>query len=212
MRKSAALLALVPLLLPASGRAAEPFVLDAYSDVCTLVATTDVTFPTVRTGRLGGGPLTGVDGRLKCTVQVGYPTHAGVDAASTAGSGTDVVVVKPAIVSYVAPAGVSVYLCAEFIPWGSPTKYWDPTGFWSDSDRTPCGYVTSAGTNDPIFDSLRDLASLVDETKKPIDPPVCTGVLAPLHPAFPDPSGPVYVAASGDTYVAGERLWNCPPY
>lgn len=212
MRKTAALLALVPLLLPTAGRAEEPFVLDVYSDVCTLVATTDLTFPGMRTGWLAGGPLTGVDGRLKCTVQVGHPTHAGLDAASTAGSGTDVIVVKPAIVSYAASPGALVFLCAEYIPWGSPTKYWDPTGFWSSSENTPCGYVTSAGSDDPIFDPVRDLVSLAEEAKKPVDPVLCATVLGPLHAAFPDPSQPVYVATSGDTYVAGERAWNCPPY
>lgn len=212
MRKTAALLAVLPLLLPGASRAEEPFVLDVYSDVCTLVATTDLSLPALHTGQLMGGPLTGVDGRLKCTVQVGHPTHAGLDAASTAGSGTDVIVVKPAIVSYVAPAGVPVFLCAEYIPWGSPTKYWDPTGFWSGSVDTPCGYVTSAGTDDPIFDPVRDLASFVEATKKPFDPLLCANVLAPLHGAFDDPSRPVYVAPSGDAFVAGERAWNCPPY
>ena len=213
MRKNAALLALVPLLaLPGAARAETAYVADLYSDVCTLVATTDVTLPEVRTGQLAGGPLTGVDGRLKCTVQVGYPTHAGSDAASAAASGTDVIVVKPHFVSYVAPPGVPVYVCAEYIQWGSPSKYWDPTGFWSASEDTPCGHVATASSDDPVFDPVRDLVALIDGGKRTLDPTVCDGVLEPAHGIIDDPGAPVYVAPSGDTYVAGHRAWNCPPY
>lgn len=204
MRRTVSALLVTGTLLAAPPPAvAQDVTADVSSDMCTLLAATDLSFPSVRTGFVMGRPMQG-DGRLKCTVQVGYGTHAGPDAASASASGTDVVVLRPNMVSYPGPPDVPIYLCAEYLPWASPPQYWDPTGFWSPSENTPCNLASSFGTNDPLFD-------VVDAAKEAFDATACPG-LAALHAVFTDPAGPVYVSASGDVDAGGSRVWNCPPY
>ncbi|HVF05339.1 MAG TPA: hypothetical protein VNA20_10890 [Frankiaceae bacterium] len=55
-----------------------------------------------------------------------------------------------------------------------------------------------------VWDTLEDA---LDQVWPVVDPPVCAA-LASLAPG----DGPVVINAQGDVYVAGEPVWDCPPY
>lgn len=172
---------------------------------CTLVTASDPnTGPGVQTGVLQGGPIR-QDGTLTCTVKVGVSTHAGTtpNYASASATGTNGVTVLPfAVVSFTAFPDTPVYVCEQFRAQPEDvTYYWDDaSGSWTTQSTASCALAIAWGTTDPVFDPAFELLDLVD-------PLVCS-LLLPLHPLF-YPSDPVYVAADGDLYLLGLRVYDC---
>lgn len=162
-------LSAVALMAPATAAsAAEPAFYFGPADsgpsgaTCGFTSLTDPGTETgeIQTGEVEGGPLLG-DGTLSCILQVGSEAHEGTgnDAAGVSESGTDLVVVKPTVLSYVAPDDVPVFLCSMFTSTSGTKIYWNAaTKEWSQDPASPCALAIRAGTDDPIFQSVNDVA------------------------------------------------------
>ena len=132
------------------------------SDLCTMASTTDPTVEgSVQTGTLSGA-YTDVDNptgsvSLKCTLQIWSPSHSGADAVSATGSGTGTAILPPTQISYVAPEGSDVYVCAERSVNGT-TSYWDATnGAWSSSNAVDCDLAISQSTSNSVGEAVHSL-------------------------------------------------------
>lgn len=177
--------------------------------------TLPVTDPTVegdvQSAVMYGGPLVASEPVLQtmqmtCTVQVGFAaaTHAGFDTCSLPSvSLPGVAFVPPAGCTYVAPQGVTVWLCTQ-VTVGGITYYWDPQGFgghlplrgtWSTSASVPCVPAIAQGIDPQFFEDV-------------VDPVICP-ILAMLAPRLL----PVLeVTTTGDVYILRALVWDCPPY
>ncbi|HWL37814.1 MAG TPA: hypothetical protein VNQ77_16630 [Frankiaceae bacterium] len=199
----------------APGSAAQPGPLDVG---CGFTSVTDPRPESSYSGQLGylhGGPVT-QSGTLTCTIKVDVATHAApyVHGTSASATGTGVTVLPPTVAAYVLPPLSSAYLCDEFTGTDGVTWYWNgDTSQWTTDANASCSLSVSASTPDPAFenpvsvvvDTLLDLVDLVDQAGAPV---VCP-VLASLAPGVPPA---VDVRSDGDTYVAGARLLDCPPW
>jgi hypothetical protein len=89
--------------------------------------------------------------------------------------------------------------------------YWDQVGVsgvghWTTSPAH-CGIAFD--TRLPVGEPLPALEDLLNCTCDPwVDPVVC-GYLQALYPGVPPA---VVIEPSGDLYVNGEFVWDCPPY
>ena len=169
---------------------------------CALQSVTD---PTVahgetQSGHTSGGPIADdatstATVTLRCTIQVGAAnsTHAGVDAAFGASSGTGAAVVAAVTVAYVLPEGQPVYLCSEVTVDGM-TSYWDEVaGAWSSNSAASCDEAVVQEVLPGPFAPVLDVAGpIMDGVVDPVACPVLAAVLPP----------------DGD--VPG--VWDCPPY
>jgi hypothetical protein len=202
---------------------------------CGFNSTTDPdpnqTDPDWQTGEINGGPIIG-DGTLTCTMHVGgtglHNDSATICASASASDG-NVVILAEAFGCHM-PENVEVYECTKWTPTGGTAIYWipgndngtptdptdDPAGYWYGGPTPPakaCGGATSFSTG-PIIDAINDI--LVG-----FDPLICGALLtlkATVSPLADDPAGVVYItpatdpAGGGDLYIAGEFIWDCPPY
>lgn len=179
---SLALLAAVAVL-PAPSYAAD----GPAGSPCRLYATAPQDDPETFSAVLLGGPYAGT-GTLTCTVQVGAAAHSGPDSATASG----VALVPPTPVR-VPWTGAPMYVCTSFASGTGPAVYWS-SGAWTDDPAAPC---------DAYRDSLDTSAGVGQE----LDVVVCP-VLVALRPGV----GPVVITATGDLYIAGTFVWDCPPY
>lgn len=162
MRRIVLLAALAALpSLPAAADEGHPP--DGFGARCTWLDTTDPTAEgDVRSGTLVAGPVVVASlpkmpggtivwnplhnpatATVTCSVQFGA-THGGVDFASFTYSGTVVVAPPPVTVTYVAPAGTSLYACTTWVLTDAhgnstgPIYYDDATDTWSTSSTARC--------------------------------------------------------------------------
>jgi hypothetical protein len=169
-------------------------------------------------GYIDGGPIL-QNGTITCTIQVGGAFHSSANnGASASATGTNgFTYLPPTLVSYSSPPLTPVYLCTQFTDTDNVTWYWDDIpGDWTTDPNSDCGLAISGGTSDPIFDPVFELIDtifdlLTQVEKDVIDPVVCPA-LALLDDIVPDVAGVLEIQDDGDLYVAGEFIWDCPPY
>jgi hypothetical protein len=150
---------------------------------------------------------------LICTVHV-YGT-APDPAIEASGSGTAVAVVAPTAVTYTAGEGDNVAVCST----ARITDAHGETSTWYRSDDNDMWYPFDVGCDGakclvagPDCDYTLALVVWVVEHAVPLVPNVddrLCPLLASLSPGVP---GVVDIDPTGDTYVGGEFLWDCPPY
>ena len=156
------------------------------------------------TAALYGGPLVG-NGTLTCTIQVGGPTHADPDDATASAANSGVVVLNPTVVEYDTAPDQDVYLCTQWTPAGGTPLYLhggddvEDGHHWSSDPASTCEVAVRHSSEDGQ-DVFR---TLVDPLLCPLIPVVLTGSVA---------GGLVTVDETGDVVVAGQNLYNCPPY
>jgi hypothetical protein len=149
-------------------------------------------------GVVYGGPFLAT-GTLTCTMLRGGTTHSGPADASVAYSATGTAVTYLAPTPFYFSGNGAVVVCTSFQEPGGPVLYWEPAlagGHWTTDatascvppDLLPEGFPWSV-----------------------VDPVICAALVAARGP-FSDPAGPLYIEPGGDTYLAGELLWDCPPY
>jgi hypothetical protein len=174
-RHVAALALALTAVVPAGAAHAGPPVDGPIGALCGFVSVTDPgnLGGNVQTGAIFGGPVLAVDsglgiqsGTLKCTIQIGGSLHSSPDnGASASANGTGVVVLPPTLVSFIAPANISVYYCTQFTYTGGYTIYWhasdDPLvdGHWTSDPNKACSLATEFGTSDtdPIVGAVIDI-------------------------------------------------------
>ena len=178
-----------------SAHAGEP-VPGPFGATCTVWgAAVDSSFTHV----LAGGPFFD-SGTITCTIQHSGPAHADADAVARSATGTGVTYLAPTPVQYTAPHGSATWLCTQWTPLvGDPLYYHvDPEGpdgsHWSTDPASTCSQSRSAGA-DPEPNAL-------DEAACPLFVFALQGTLAQT----------VTIDEQGDVYVAGELVWDCPPY
>lgn len=158
-----------------------------------------------QTGWVNGGPLAG-SGTLTCTIQVNDGIHRTTanDTYAVSATGSSVVVLAAAPVSFRAAPNDWVVVCTQFTVDGGGTLYrsYDPGAgayVWTTDPNSLCAQPPMCLCQEPIIDLT-----------KVADPVVC-GELAGQS-AFADPDGAMYVGPGGDLYTGGVFVWDCPPY
>lgn len=187
--------------------AAHAFPPNATDRGCSLVTVPDASTGTAgaQFGYLFGGPIR-QDGTLLCSAKVDLNSHTepafqGGSASVTGSNG--VTQMPPMPVSFTANDFSSVFVCSRFTDAGGVTYYWNGDArVWTTNSGVPCALATTFGTSDPIFEPAFEVLGLVDA--------LLCDTLKVLHPLF-YPTDPLYVAADGDLYVLGLRVWDCAP-
>jgi hypothetical protein len=149
---------------------------------------------------------------LTCDVQVGSDYgHGAPDLATYSGSGVDAAVVAPAILTVPAPGEweyVTVCSRADVTGLDGETRTYyqnSQNSAWSESPDVTCGGAPQCLSLGP---ECTWYLALLQESWNIVDPLVCPR-LAALAPGVP---GVIDVDPTGDTYVAGTFVYDCPPY
>jgi hypothetical protein len=146
---------------------------------------------------------------LTCTLHVfGTAPDPAIEAS---GSGTAVAVVAPTAVTYTVGEWDTVAVCstARITDANGETSTWylsDDNDMWYPYDVGCDGYKCLVLGADCDY-TLALVAWLFDHSGA-LDDRLCP-LLASLSPGVP---GVVDVDPTGDTYVGGELVWDCPPY
>jgi hypothetical protein len=148
-------------------------------------------------------------GTLTCTLKLNGVTHLdGGDVAATQSPlSTGVAVAPPVPVSFAAGDFDHIAICAQVDVVGEGTYYWHDyanVGSWSTDPDGECTSNISLFVFPPyvtrIFQHVNGVLAIAD--------PVVCAQLGALAPG----TGPVVIDETGDTYVAGELFWDCPPF
>ncbi|HWL35250.1 MAG TPA: hypothetical protein VNQ77_03570 [Frankiaceae bacterium] len=174
---------------------------------CGFVSTngTDSGSPRTFAGVIYGGPLVapGAEVSITCSIVLNDVRRTAPAVVSeTAGPAAHAVVLPPTPMSYVAEDWDLPYLCSAATVDGA-AWYWDAaTGTWSADPAAPCDPAVTPNAGDP-WPCHELVACLV---------PVLDAAVCPVLVALPSVPGVVDVEEDGDVHVAGEPLWDCPPY
>jgi hypothetical protein len=158
---------------------------------------------------------------LTCTLHV-YGT-APDPAIEASASGTAVAVVAPTTVTYTAAEWDTVAVCStaritdangEMSTWylSDDNDMWYPYDVGCDGAKclvlgSDCDYTLAL-----VAWVVDHVAPLLDEAG-PIYPDVVDATVCPLLASrSPGVPGVVDIDPTGDTYVAGQFVWDCPPY
>lgn len=176
------------------------------------------------TGEVDGGPVAAPGAAavtLTCSIHVGNDTHAGAAAVTeTSVTGPGVTALEPRPVTFQAEEWDVVVGCTAATVDGT-TWYWDG-GAWTPDGTAGCtaplwppvqpwpapepvdevaGYAWCV-----VFGTTRERTTC--DSSRMLDAVVCAALLA----ARPGVGGVLDIRPDGDAYVAGEWVWDCPPY
>lgn len=182
-------------------------------------------------GVLYGGPVTapGADSvTLTCSIHVGNELHTGPAAATETSAATPgAAVLEPRLTGYEAADWEMVFLCTSATVDG--VEWYLSSGVWSTTPGS-CAIPLEPSPFDPLPPVVRAVVEyalclvlpgetlpicgpdqVFDEVNavfvEHVDPAVC-----PLLVAHAGAYGAVEVEPDGDVHVAGELVWDCPPY
>ncbi|HVF06377.1 MAG TPA: hypothetical protein VNA20_16160 [Frankiaceae bacterium] len=170
----------------------------------------------------GQGAATPASVTLTCSVQSASYAHASPDDFTAVGSGTNAAAVAPQAFSVPAPPdGYALGLCArvDVTDADGTRTYWahGQNGMWYSDFQGTCSGAPQClayGSNCVWYlafaEWLADRGDVNPDLKPvwdAVDPTVCAALVA--HAPGTDP---VEIRGDGDVYVAGELLWDCPPY
>lgn len=152
-------------------------------------------------GVLGGAVVPVADGadlrsgRVTCTVRDGFSHVDPAVVAVSSGTMAGVAVAPYETVEYVEPVGHYFTACLSVEIDGAGTFYWDDeAGAWSTDPGVLCFDLCCAGDDDDLVDTALGVYDEVNEyVIAYVDPPLCA-------------------VLGGDVAVAGEPVWDCPPY
>ena len=162
----------------------------------------------------GGNPSTVT---LTCSIQSASYRHYDPDDFTATGSGVNGAVVAPAAFSVPAPADGPLGVCerVDVTDANGTHTYWrhSQNGTWAQSDFWPtCSgapQCLALGSNCNGFLALVEWAAQYGVDLSGVADGTLCPYLAAQSPGVP---GVVDVTADGDVYIAGEWVWDCPPY
>ena len=207
MRRHVTILSVAAAVAAATPPAADATAAPVAGRPCSFGSMTDALVPSGEryTGTVYGGPVVVADGvtpaavRMTCTIQTAGHWHSDPDAVSVTSPTTlGVAVLPPSVVTYELPWTVPYEsLCSRIDVEGGPTYYWDfDNAVWSTDPEVACTHPIPIPPAGPL-----------PVPWEVVDAAVCE-VLVDLAPG----TDPVYIDPTGDTYVNGELVWDCPPY
>lgn len=143
---------------------------------------------------------------VTCSLSEGWLHTSPVIAAATSAPSPGIVVLPPTlVVAAPVPDDAIVVLCLRVDVVGGPSFYSNGAGGWTTDANSSC--ITALPPSELPPREVFDLLDTVTQLSGLADGTICPA-LAGLAPG----TDAVTIDATGDTYVAGQLLWDCPPY
>ena len=168
----------------------------------------------------GLGAATPATVTLTCSIQTASYAHSAPDDATATGSGVNGAVVAPVPFSVPKPGpwrAVAVCSRVDVTDADGTRSYWlnSQNGMWYRRDYGTCNGAPQclAYGRDCVWDVafaewVADRTGVTPGLVWDVVDPVVCAVLKAYAPG----TYPVEIRSDGDVYVAGELVWDCPPY